>query len=86
MRITFSKTAYVPCCASILDRIDSSLSCVAQGEGQTVVNMEVIQEWLEDEDNKEDEDLYSFLNQVKDITDIEIKSKGDDIGEVFFSC
>ena len=85
MKITYAKTAYVPCPDGILDEITQSLGCIAEGTDQAVVNFDSLEEWLDDEDNKNEGHLYDFLKRVKAELDTEIETKGDEIGEVIFS-
>ncbi len=85
MKITYSKIAYVTCPSGILDEITSSLNCIAEGDGQAVVNIDTLTEWLNEEENKDDISLYKFLVGIEKELDKEVKENGEQIGEVIFS-
>lgn len=86
MKITFSKVAYVPCSAMVLDEITQTIGGIAEGERQVVVNYDFMVSWLTDTSNKEDsENLFVFLTDVWKELQVEINDKGDPIGEVIFS-
>jgi hypothetical protein len=84
VRITYSTVAYVECSKDIANEIIGELDCIATGNGQAVVNFETLNDWVYDEDNKE-ETLYKFLKKVRNQINTDNNNDTNGIGEIIFS-